>query len=97
MAALNKSQFRALLNHEPPQNICGSGGATIRLAREYGFPFNRDAGWSTAFASKSNRRTAAPTFRSVLLASTFRWRTNKLPRPFRHHASAPACNAGCAD
>ncbi len=40
---------------------CGSGGATIRLARESGVSVHINVVCESAFASKSNRRTAAPT------------------------------------
>ena len=43
------------------QNECGSGGATIRLAREGGVSVHTSVDCYTAIAGKSNRRTAAPT------------------------------------
>jgi hypothetical protein len=46
------------------QKPCGSGGAAIRLAREGGLTFDICIECSGLFASKSDRRTAAPTWTS---------------------------------
>jgi len=46
-------------------NHCGSGGATIRLARDSGVTVDEDVDCQALIAGKSNRRTAAPTGFSV--------------------------------